>query len=50
MYSYMVDGGLVCYVQYTAVTKERDKTIDMQAKNKGGGPSLPSNYSFIVKS
>ena len=46
----MVDGGLLWYVQDTAVTKERDETRDTEYKNEGGGPSLPSNYSFIVKS
>ena len=50
MQSCMVDGGLMWSGQYPAETQERVETGDTEYKNKGGGPRLPSNHSFKVKS
>ena len=45
----MLDGGLLWAGQDPAVTQEKDETIDMEDKSKGGGPIPPSNHSFKVK-
>ena len=46
----MADGGLLWAGQDPDMTQERAKTRDTEDNNKGGGPSLPINHSFKVKS
>ena len=46
----MVDGVFMWSGQDIAVIKERAGKRDTEDKNKGDGPSLPSNHSFKYKS
>ena len=44
-----MDGGLLCARQDPSVTQERTETRNTEDKNKGGGPSPPSNHSLKLK-
>ena len=46
----MVDGGLLWSGQDSSVTQEKTETRNIEENNKGGGPSLPSNYSSKTNS